>query len=1046
MEKKLKIRNWMKFAFILFLFNTLGLSGAIGQCIIRGKVTDINGEVPIGVAFYLKSDNTVGTLTDINGDYSLKVNSTSSLVFVVSYVGYKKIEDTINCSKGGIIIKNYVLEPAATTLNAVTITGRTQNNFDAHMETKKKLSSTTLDYISAETIKKTVDANVASAITRVTGVSSTSSGMITVRGTGDRYLKTTINGSRIPTLDPFTNNIKLDIFPASLVDNIVIAKTASPDLPGDWAGAYISVETKQYPEKLSVNMETSIGYNSQTTFKEVISSERSSTDWLGYDNKFRDFNHSNYIQFNAKPTTYDEFAALGLGDYFKNLGVNSTTPWNDTYLKLGLIELGLMGKAQIDDASAFENAKKQYNTLYYREHAFELMNEEAVKSEKSIPETWARTVRKAPLNFSQSLSIGNQTKLFGKTLGYLMGFRYSSAIQYDPNSYGNRFGVDSKIVDGRPAGYDSISQTVSKELRGWSALIGAAYKLNANNTISLLFMPNVTGVNNIRDISTLTTLGADSGMVYKRTQQFYESRQQMIYQLKTEHYLPAQKIRIELNASYTNGKSNLPDLRVTPDIPQGSEFPNTPVYIISNSIGTGRYYRYLDENIFDSRLSVEFPIDNKPQFVRKLKLGVAYQNGNRQQDNYYYQLMEGNGSEYVRQGNPDAYAYGNDRFDIVPILNHSLSGDHGDSLLTVQQYYSRTLYPNNQVFGKSNVKAGFAMVDYSITSAIRFAGGLRVEQAYIYTDCNLFDELKLASDDNRRKFVAPSPILDIMIRPGEMNELSFLPSAGIIIKLKNDEISPINLRLNYSKTVARPSIRELSDNAYFDYEINKVVYGNSLLKMVEINNYDLRVESYFKSGDNISASLFYKDFKNHIEVADFGQYLVWLNNENISWIKGIEIEGKKNIAKWLEFRANVTFVDSRSAFNTSYTKPDGYVVAGRDVDRTMLNQAPYVVNAMLTYLGDKSGLTASISYNIQGPRVVSTGSYKDIPDVYELPRNLIDIKVMKNLGKHYLVSLKVMDVLNTAIVRAYKIDSDYNLHFDSYTYGTNYVFAFSYKF
>jgi len=115
------------------------------------------------------------------------------------------------------------------------------------MESKKKLSSTTLDYISAETLKKTVDANVAAAITRVTGVSSTSSGLITVRGTGDRYLKTTINGSRIPTLDPFTNNIKLDIFPASLVDNIVIAKTASPDLPGDFAGAYISVETKQYP-------------------------------------------------------------------------------------------------------------------------------------------------------------------------------------------------------------------------------------------------------------------------------------------------------------------------------------------------------------------------------------------------------------------------------------------------------------------------------------------------------------------------------------------------------------------------------------------------------------------------------------------------------------------------------------------------------------------------------------------------------------------------------------------------------------------------------
>jgi len=407
--------------------------------------------------------------------------------------------------------------------------------------------------------------------------------------------------------------------------------------------------------------------------------------------------------------------------------------------------------------------------------------------------------------------------------------------------------------------------------------------------------------------------------------------------------------------------------------------------------------------------------------------------------------MEGNGSEYIRQANPNAAAYGLDRFDIVSILNHSLTGDHGDSLNTVQQYYARNIYPNNSVFGKSNVKAGFAMIDYALNYAVRFSGGLRIEQAYIYTDCNLFDELHLAADDNRRMFVAPSPILDIMIRPGELNELSFLPSAGLIIKLKHDEIAPVNFRLNYSKTVARPSIRELSDNAYFDYELNKVVYGNSQLKMVEINNYDVRLESYFKSGDNFSVSLFYKDFTNHIEVADFGQYLIWVNNSNISWVKGIELEGKKNIAKWLELRANVTLVDSRSAFNTTYIRPGGDEVIGRDVDRTMLNQAPYVVNAMVTYFADKAGLSASVTYNVQGPRVVMTGSTNDIPDIYELPRNLVDLKVIKKLGKYCSLSLKVMDVLNTAIVRAYKIDGNYDLVYDSYKYGTNYVFAFSYK-
>jgi hypothetical protein len=1034
----------MRLFFFLFLILAAS-NAALCQGIVRGKVTDSNGEIPIGVTVYLKADNSVGTTTDINGEYSLKLKTSAPEVVVVSYIGYKTIEDTIQCVPGAVLIRNFVLESAATALSVVTVTGRAHKNSDIHMESKKKLSSNTLDYISAETIKKTVDNNVASAITRVTGVSSTSNGLITVRGTGDRYLKTTINGSRIPTLDPFTNNIKLDIFPATLVDNIVVAKTASPDLPGDWSGAYISVETKQYPEVLAVNAETSVGYNAQTTFKEIMSSERSSTDWLGFDNSFREIDHSSYVQFNNKPNTYEEFVALGLGDYYKNLGITASTPWNDTYFKLGLIELGLLGKAEFNDETAFENARKAYNTMYYREHAFALMNADAVKSEKSLPDTWQPVTRKAPLNFSQSFSIGNQTNVFGKTLGYLMGFRYSSGIQYDPDSYGSRFGVESKIIEGQAYGYDSISQKISRETRGWSALVGGAYKLNSNNTVSLLFMPNVTGVNTVRDLNVISTMGSDSGLVLGRAYQLYESRRQMIYQLKTEHYIPSSRIRIEFNASYTRGKSSLPDLRVTPGLPEGSATTNNPVFILGNSIGTGRYYRYLDENVFDSRLALELPLTNRTEVVRKLKFGVAYQNSHRQQDNYYYQLMEGNGSEYVQQAFPDAYAYGPDRFDITAIANHGLSGDHGDSLLTVQQYYDRTLYPNNQVFGKGYILGGYAMADYSVSSRIRLSGGLRIEKAYMYTDCNLFDELKLASDDSRRKFVAPSPILDIMIRPGKLDELSLLPSIGLIYQLRKDEISPINIRLNYSKTVARPSMRELSDNAYFDYELNKVVYGNSMLKMVEINNYDLRFEAYFNSGNNFSVSLFYKDFKNHIEVADNGQYLIWINNGNTSWVKGIELEGKANLTSWLEFRANVTLVDSKSAFNTGYTKPDGYVVAGRDIDRTMLNQAPYVVNAMLSYFGQKSGITASVSYNIQGQRVVSTGSYNDIPDVYELPRNLVDIKINKKLGKHFNASLKIMDVLNSPIVRAYKIDNSYSLYFDKYQYGTNYVVSVAYK-
>ena len=209
------------------------------------------------------------------------------------------------------------MNPEASLIKEVEVVVKRTKAKDYYMENMKVNSATTIDYVSSETMKKTGDANVTAAVARVSGV-STNGGMITVRGIGDRYVKTTLNGSRIPTLDPLTNNIKLDIFPSSLVDNLIITKTASPDLPGDFSGAYLSVETKDYPEKLELNVETQFGYNEQTTFKDVIASQRSKTDWLGFDNSLRVNKNEKIVSPMLNPTSYQEMKALGLENYFKS--------------------------------------------------------------------------------------------------------------------------------------------------------------------------------------------------------------------------------------------------------------------------------------------------------------------------------------------------------------------------------------------------------------------------------------------------------------------------------------------------------------------------------------------------------------------------------------------------------------------------------------------------------------------------------------------------------------------------------------------------------
>ncbi len=1005
----------MKKLFLLSISVFITFSFSLAQGIIRGKVSDKTGETLIGVTIVLKSNHSVGTITDLDGNYSLKITDSTEQTLIVSYVSYQSVETTVHPVKGEIILKDFVLESASKDLGVIEVTAKATRAKDYFMENLKKNSSTTIDYISAETIKKTGDPNVTAAVARVSGV-STNGSFITIRGIGDRYVKTTINGLRIPTLDPFTNNIRLDMFPSSLVDNVIVSKTASPDLPGDWAGAYLSVETKDYPDKLSVNIESSIGYNNQTTFKNVLSSQHSSTDWLGYDNGFRERNHTDFKGAILTPTQYQQFVALGLGDYYKSIGI---TGWiddgsltADLYFKLGLVKLGLLTNSQFDDPAAVNNAKTLYIQGSYKDQAFNKLNADAAKTGQSFPNNWNTTIRKAPFDFTQSFSVGDQFTINGKAVGVLAGFRYGSATLYDSKSIAQRPYPVTGLLE------KSIEQQITKETNGWSALLNLAYKFNPNNSITFIYMPNLNGVNNVRNSNNI--------IANNQTKvQFYEDRKQLVYQLKTEHYLPTFKTKIDFNASYTDGKSNAPDFKILQyDIGTSS----SPITIDPTNQPADRYYRYLTDKLFDSKLSAEMPIGSKSELSRKLKFGGAYLNDHQKSDQYHYHLNYGNSASLIQSTDIDQ-VMSLDNFDI-----------QNNSIVWI---YSQDIMPVNHTFGRTSITSGFALLDYAITRTLRVSGGLRVEHAVIFTDIDEYNALGYMADDGRRFYGNGGfPIAN----PGKLNEINYLPSLNIIYKLKNIEESPINVRLNFSQTVARPSIRELSDVTNYDYELQATVLGNPNLKTVHINNYDLRLESYFKNGDNLSVSLFYKDFKNHIELVN-STYYYWQNVDK-SKVVGIELEGKKAITKHLEFRANTTFDNSTSKFVRSTLYVTNGIINYIPVDtikRPMFGQAPYIINGMLSYNADSIGLVVTLSYNLQGPRLVIASDNKSIPDVYELQRHLLDFKTSKKFGKHFTASITIRNILNEPIRRSYKYPEGYTMDFDKYRYGTNFLLSILYK-
>ena len=175
----------MKKIFLSILIAFSFYTNTIAQGIVRGKITDATGETQIGVTIVIKSNPSVGTVTDVDGNYTLNLKDSTSQTLVVSSIGYDLVEEVVHPKKGEVIIKNFILKSTAHEIKEIVVNAKGNHAKDTYIESMKKSSSVTLDYISSETIKKTGDANVTAAVARVSGV-STNGSFITVRGIGDR--------------------------------------------------------------------------------------------------------------------------------------------------------------------------------------------------------------------------------------------------------------------------------------------------------------------------------------------------------------------------------------------------------------------------------------------------------------------------------------------------------------------------------------------------------------------------------------------------------------------------------------------------------------------------------------------------------------------------------------------------------------------------------------------------------------------------------------------------------------------------------------------
>lgn len=248
---------------------------------VTGKIIDGENGQPVAGATVRIADK--GTTTNINGAFTVPLPA-GNYTATVSYVGYgtKVITDVVVKSNQTFQL-NATLEWKKGQLETVVVTASAKKESAAALYLRQKNNAAVSDGISAEQIRATPDNNAAQVLKRVSGLTVQDDKFVTVRGLSERYNSMILNGSNLPSTEPNRRNFSFDIIPSSLIDNVIVNKTATPDMPAEFAGGLVQVNTKDIPAENFATITVGSGINTNSTGKSLYSTQRGNKEYLGMD-------------------------------------------------------------------------------------------------------------------------------------------------------------------------------------------------------------------------------------------------------------------------------------------------------------------------------------------------------------------------------------------------------------------------------------------------------------------------------------------------------------------------------------------------------------------------------------------------------------------------------------------------------------------------------------------------------------------------------------------------------------------------------------------
>jgi Outer membrane protein beta-barrel family/CarboxypepD_reg-like domain/TonB-dependent Receptor Plug Domain len=624
---------------------------------------------------------------------------------------------------------------------------------------------------------------------------------------------------------------------------------------------------------------------------------------------------------------------------------------------------------------------------------------------KQMRNSWMPAKTTAPLNTSVQLNGGFTGKFLGKKTGGSIGVSYNRT--YKTQILLNRNNnLDSNKVFGMISSFDDVKFIQETTVGGLASL---SVQLNSLNKISGKLLVNVNGNN-----SSLNRQGIDrdrqTDTLIKGTDFTFKQNIFFTTQLNGEHGI-TKDVKLKWYGAFNILDGYVPDQKRLSYSRENTAAPYEA--IISNSLSQksgSRIFQSLSDYIYTAGADVAYSF-NALGKKNTLKTGYMIQVKDRLYDAQLFAIyLPFKGDLALKKLAPD-------KIFVPENFGNGLDSKFGFDAIKNRNFR----YMANTI-----LNAGFIQLDNPIGNKLRAVWGLRVEN---------YDQLigSVKKYDSRHF---------------NTNQTDFLPGVNLTYKVNNKT----NIRVSASQTVIRPELRELASLSLYDFELNASVNGDPNLKRTKIINTDVRYELYPRAGEVLSVGGFYKNFKNPIEQfynEDGGGSFSFLNPES-AYSYGVEIEYRKKLDVISSLK-NFTFQS-----NISLIKSNVKDVL-RETNRPLQGQSNYVINAGLLYDLEKYGVNATMLFNMIGRRIYlvgGSGAFSGSPNVWELPRPLLDFqiakKVLKTKGE---VKLNISDIINQKQVFYQNNTTDSNFEFDkkrdayrfTRIFGTTFSITFNYS-